>query len=140
MAQAAFSAGGFVVRWIVALALVMATFNPTAYSYVDWVMHGADDMLPVKFLVGVVLLILFVIYLRATWRSIGPVGLVLAGLFFAGVIWVLIDYGHLDPYESTVMGWIVLAVIATILAIGLSWSHVRRRVSGQADVDDVDER
>jgi len=31
-------------------------------------------------------------------------------------------------------------VAATILAIGLSWSHVRRRLSGQTDVDDVDER
>jgi Family of unknown function (DUF6524) len=30
-------------------------------------------------------------------------------------------------------------VVATILAIGMSWSHVRRRLSGQADVDDVDE-
>lgn len=53
---------------------------------------------------------------------------------------MLIDYGYLDPRESTIMGWIVLVVIASILAIGLSWSHVRRRVSGQADVDDVDER
>jgi hypothetical protein len=140
MAQAAFSASGFVVRWAVALALVMVTFNPTPYSYANWVMHGGGGMLPVKFLAGVVLLILYVIFLRATWRSIGPIGLLLAGLFFAGVIWVLIDYGYLDPHQSTVMGWIVLVVIATILAVGLSWSHVRRRVTGQADVDDVDER
>lgn len=85
MAVASFSAGGFLVRWVVALALVLLTFNPTPYSYVNWVMHMTDDMMPVKFLVGVVLLILFVIYLRATWRAIGPIGLVLAGLFFAGV-------------------------------------------------------
>ena len=43
------------------------------------------------------LIIAFVIFLRATWRAIGPVGLVLAGLFFAAVLWVLIDYGWLDP-------------------------------------------
>jgi len=26
-----------------------------------------------------------------------------------------------------------------ILAVGMSWSHIRRRLSGQADMDDVDE-
>jgi hypothetical protein len=26
-----------------------------------------------------------------------------------------------------------------VLATGMSWSHIRRRLSGQADVDDVDE-
>jgi hypothetical protein len=36
------------------------------------------------------------------------------------------------------MAWIVLLVFAIILAIGLSWSHMRRRLTGQADVDEVD--
>jgi hypothetical protein len=90
-------------------------------------------------LAGVVLLILYVIFLRATWRSIGPLGLFLAALFFGTALWALIDYGWLDPTRATLMTWVLLVVIATILAIGMSWSHVRRQMSGQADVDDVDE-
>jgi hypothetical protein len=35
------------------------------------------------------------------------------------------------------MAWIVLFVFAIILAIGVSWSHLRR-FTGQADVDEVD--
>ena len=58
--------------------------------------------------------------------------------------WVLINdrwyyYGLLDTEETTVMTYIVLVLIATVMAVGISWSHVRRRVSGQADMDDVDE-
>jgi hypothetical protein len=140
MAQASFTAGGFLLRWVVALALVIVTFNPTPYSYLHWASQVPAHNLPVKFLVGVALLILFVIYLRATWRSIGPLGLVLSGLFFGALIWVAIDYGWLDPDRAGVMTWLGLVVAATILAIGLSWSHVRRRLSGQTDVDDVDER
>ena len=139
MAQNQFTAGSFIVRWILALVLVLATFNPTEYSFVNWVMQDGQENLPIKALVGITLLILYVIYLRATWRSIGPIGLVLAALFFAAVVWALIDYQFLDPNEATVMTWIVLVVLATILAVGLSWSHVRRRLAGQADVDDVDE-
>ena len=30
---------------------------------------------------------------------------------------------------------LVLVLLATILAVGLSWSHIRRRLSGQVDMD-----
>ena len=140
MAKAEFSAGGFVIRWLVALALVLVTFNPTSWSYINWLLTDwPADNLPIKALVGVVLLIVFVIFLRSTWRAIGPIGLVLAGLFFAALLWVLISYGWLDPTQANLMTWVILVVIATILATGLSWSHLRRRMSGQVDVDDVDE-
>jgi hypothetical protein len=141
MAQAGFSVGDFVARWLAAFALVFITFNPTSYSYTNWLIADATgDDLPIKALAGILLLIAYAIFLRATWRSIGLLGLILVALLFGAIGWVLIDYGLLDPDQATLMTWIVLAVVATILAIGLSWSHVRRRLSGQVDVDDVDER
>jgi hypothetical protein len=140
MAKADFSAGDFLTRWVVALALVMVTFNPTSWSYLSWLLADwPGDNLPLKALAGVVLLIAFVIFLRSTWRAIGPLGLFLAALFFAVLLWVLIDYGWLDPRQANLMTWIILVVIATILAIGMSWSHIRRQMSGQYDVDRVDE-
>lgn len=139
MAQKPFTAASFLLRWIVALALVFATFNPTDYSYYRWVAAGFQEDLALKVLVGVVLVILYVIFLRATWRSIGPIGMALAAALMGALVWVSIDYGLLDLNNPTVLTWILLAVFATILAIGISWSHVRRRVTGQADIDDVDE-
>jgi predicted neutral ceramidase superfamily lipid hydrolase len=143
MAQSSFSLASFLLRWLVALVLVFATFNPTDYSYYRWVagmdagMDGGN--LALKVLAGVALLILYVIYLRATWRSIGPIGVSLATAFLGAVIWVTIDLGLLDLERPTIITWVLLFALATILAIGISWSHVRRRVSGQADMDDVDE-
>ncbi len=63
----------------------------------------------------------------------------LAAAFTAALIWVLVDFGIVDVEGGNTLQWIVLATIAFILGIGLSWSHVRRLLSGQADVDDVDE-
>ena len=138
MAQRAFTLSSFLVRWVVALVLVFATFNPTRFSYYGWVTQPPQDNVPVKVLAGIVLVILYVIYLRATWRSIGPIGLALAAAFFGAVIWVLLDTGMLTLDQPTLLTNVLLMVFATILAIGISWSHIRRRVSGQADVDDVD--
>ncbi len=151
MARPSFSLASFLLRWLVALVLVFATFNPTNYSYYRWVvgMDGGMDAgmdggmdggnLALKALAGIVLVILYVIYLRATWRSIGPIGLTLATAFLGALIWVTIDLGLLDLERPTVVTWVLLFALATILAIGISWSHVRRRVSGQADMDDIDE-
>ncbi len=55
------------------------------------------------------------------------------------MLWVLIFYGWLDPHRATLMTWVLLVVIATILAIGMSWAHIQRRMSGQFDVDRVDD-
>ena len=139
MAQARFNAASFLLRWLVALVLVFATFNPTSLSYFNWVADQDGGNLPLKALAGVALAILYIIYLRATWRSIGPVGMLLAVAFFGAIVWVLIDFGLLSPDRPTIMTYILLVILATILAVGISWSHIRRRVTGQADIDDVDE-
>lgn len=145
MARAKFNATSFLIRWVVALALVLATFNPTQYSFLHWVTGAGSptgystDHMPYKVLIGAVLAVLYVIYLRATWRSIGAIGVGLAIIVFGALIWVLIDIGLLDLHGGTALSWVLLVLFATVMAVGLSWSHIRRRVSGQLDADDVDE-
>ncbi|MBT3372020.1 MAG: hypothetical protein HOA08_20665 [Rhodospirillaceae bacterium] len=139
MAQATFTPVSFLLRWLIAMILVFATFNPTAYSFFRWVAPMDGESLPLKALAGIVLLIVYVIYFRATWRSIGPIGVTLAAALLAAMAWVSIDLGLLNMAQPTIMTWVLLFAFATILAVGISWSHIRRKVSGQADIDDVDE-
>ncbi|MDH3595790.1 MAG: DUF6524 family protein [Rhodospirillales bacterium] len=139
MARPAFNATGFLIRWLVALVLVFATFNPTEVSYYRWVTAPGDGNLALQALAGVVLLILYVIFMRATWRSIGAIGLALAVAFFGAIVWVMIDQGLLNAGSDKIMTYVILVTLATILAVGISWSHIRRRVTGQSDTDDLDE-
>jgi hypothetical protein len=125
---------GFFWRWIVAVILVLGTFNPTDYSFLNWVVNG-DAALSFKALATIVVIILYAIYLRATWYSLGVFGtLALLGLFGA-LIWVLVDFGLLDVARTSALTWIGLIAIATILAIGFTWSKTRARLTGQIDVD-----
>lgn len=145
MARAKFNATSFLIRWLVALALVLATFNPTQYSFLHRVAGAGSqtgfntDHMPYKVLIGAVLAVFYVIYLRATWRSIGAIGVVLAIVVLSALIWVLIDIELLDLHGGTALTWVLLVLFATVMAVGLSWSHIRRRVSGQVDADVVDE-
>ena len=139
MASHAFTARSFLIRWVIALILVLGTFNPSTMSYFHWVIDAEGGNIPFKILVGLGLLIAYVVFLRATWRSIGPIGLALAVGFFGVLIWLMIDNNLLDPEKPKVMVYVGLIVVATLLAIGMSWSHIRRRLSGQMDTDVVDD-
>ncbi len=130
---------GFLIRWVCALVLLAATYNPTDYNYTRWVMTGWEEQLPLKVLGGLVLLIGYIIYLRATVRSIGIFGMILILAVAATLVWVAFDFGWLDLSDPSFNTWLGLVVLSIVLAIGLSWSIVRRRISGQADVDDIDE-
>ena len=130
---------GFLLRWFAALFLVMATFNPTKWNYVEWTLAEWRDNLPMVVLCGLILVIGFIIYLRATLRSIGAFGIILVLALIAALLWVLVDRGWLSLDDKTFMTWIGLIALSLVLAIGLSWSRVRRVLSGQVDMDDVDD-
>ncbi|MEH6830716.1 DUF6524 family protein [Sulfitobacter sp.] len=129
---------GFLIRWTCAFALLALTFNPTEYNYVQWVRSFGSMNMSIAVLTGLFLLIGYIIYLRATLRSIGAFGMLLVLAVVGAGLWVLYDLGVLRLDDPSFNVWLGLIALSFVLAIGLSWSIVRRALSGQADVDDVD--
>lgn len=130
---------GFILRWVFAFCLLAATYNPTDWNFVRWGLANYQTQLSLTVLAGLVLLVGYIIYLRATLRSIGLFGMILILAVVGTVIWVLFDQGLISLDNPTLNTWIAILALSMVLAIGLSWSIVRRKLSGQADVDDVDE-
>jgi len=131
---------GLLLRFAFALALVLATFNPSGVSYIHWLARNFPHITPLIAVSGLALIIGWAIFVRATMRSLGAIGLLLTALFFGALIWLFVSWGWLDLHNTGALTWIGLVITAMVLAAGLSWSHVRRRLSGQADVDEVDSR
>ena len=130
---------GFLLRWAFAFVLLAATFNPTDWNFVKWAQANFYDQMPLAVLFGLLLLVGYIIYLRATLRSIGPFGMLLVLAVVGALLWVLYDWGWLTLENTTQNTWIGILALSIVLGIGLSWSHVRRALSGQSDMDDVDE-
>lgn len=130
---------GFFIRWICAFALLAATYNPTQWNFVQWTIANYSSQLPLTILFGLILLVGYIIYLRATLRSIGLFGMILVLAVVGTTLWVLYDQGFINLANQTLNIWLSITALSLVLAIGLSWSIVRRRISGQADVDDIDE-
>jgi hypothetical protein len=134
-----FTAGSFLGRWLFGAALVFGTYNPTSFSYISWVFAEGAEFGPVIALVGVALLIAWIVYLRATFLSLGLLGIALGTALFGCFIWLFVDLGWLSLDSTGAITWVALLLISLILALGMSWSHIRRRLTGQFDVDDIED-
>ena len=139
MANERFTWVGFFARLLIALVLVFGTYNPTGYSYYGWAIAELPAFSALKAFAGVVLLIGWSIFIRATSRSLGAFGVILALAFFGTLFWLVTQWGLIPANSVTAVTYIVLVIVAAVLGTGMSWSHIRRRLSGQADVDQVEE-
>ena len=133
----------FALRFLGAAAIVLLTYNPSGYSYFHWVQDslastgsgfGAEQAFA-----GVVILIGWTILVMSTLKALGTLGLILASAFIGTFVWLMTSYGVFDVESSTAITWTALVSLAVLLTIGMSWSHIRRRLTGQVGVDEVND-
>lgn len=137
MAATRFTASNFMIRLLMAFILVFATYNPSGYSWYHWFVAAENKLDAMLLLSAVILIIGWAVYLRATVRSLGIIGGILAIAFFGALIWMLVDYNLLSLENTTALEYVGLIMLSAIMATGISWSHIRRRMTGQLDVDEV---
>lgn len=124
-------------RFLASLVLVLATYNPTGFSFVGWFAGNFPHVQPIQAVVGLALLGLWIFFVHATWRSLGTLGVSLGLAFFAAVIWLISSWGWLNSSSHAALTWMALIIIACMLTLGLCWALVRVRVSGQAVIEEV---
>jgi hypothetical protein len=128
---------GILLRWLGAFLLLAAIFNPTRWNYVTWAREAWGEQTPLIVFTGLILAVVAMVYVIATLRSIGILGaLVIAAIFAAG-LWVLTDWGVLGLSNSALNVWLGILVLSLILGVGMSWSILRQRLSGQQTTDEV---
>jgi len=133
-----FDFGAFLWRLLFAVALVLLTFNPTGHSYYHWLVDGFPSVQPFEAVAGVALLAAWIFFVRSTLAAMGALGVVLMLALFSAIVWWVVSMGWLDVNNRSAMAWVVLLILGLMLGIGMSWGHIRRRISGQASVDRVD--
>ncbi len=132
-----FGFDGFLVRFVFAIIVVFSSYNPEGVSYYHWISEALPQFSVLKAFIGVILLIGWIILIRATLGSLGAIGILLAAAFFGLAIWLIIDVMGLTTDNARVISYIIEIMLASVLSIGVSWSHVRRRISGQLDTDEL---
>ncbi|HSN70132.1 MAG TPA: DUF6524 family protein [Steroidobacteraceae bacterium] len=132
-----FDVTDFLLRLLFALALVFLTYNPTGWSYYHWVADVFPKIQPLQAVAGLALLMLWIFLWRSMMKALGMLGFVLVVAFTAALVWLFASWGWLDIHNATTMAWVVLSSLGVILGVGMSWSIIRRQLTGQASVDEI---
>jgi len=117
----------FLLRWLLALSLVFGAYNARGESFYHLVQGEIPAHLSVKVLAGLVLAILFTICLRTTIKSMTFMGMVVAAIVVAVVIWVMSDYDLVVIAGNDYVIFFGQIILASVIAIGMSWGQFRRR-------------
>ena len=136
MASGNFSGSALVVRLLVSLALVFATYNPTGYSFYHWLIDTGSGPLSLKLLAAVSLAMIYYAATRIVLAAFRGSGVIVAVLV---IVLCLIELALLIPGPGTsswqvyVMAaqYVVLFAIAVIVSFGTSWSSLIERLTGQ---------
>lgn len=133
MAHVGVSFNGVLIRLALALVLVFATFNPSGYSFVHWITAPPVGVTPGKAVAALILLIGWLTTVRTAFIAMGKVGLLIGVALFSAVIWLLVDRQFLTLTGSAIV-WVSLLVVGLLLGVGLSWSLLRAKATGQLEV------
>lgn len=134
------TSSGVALRFLFAFLLVLLSYNPSGYSYFHWVYNSLSDITPYIVIAGLILLIGWGVYIKATLNSLGIVGILVLAALFASLIWLFIYWGFLSVTDISAMAWVIEVLLAALLAVGMCWSHFTRRMSGQVDVDEIEDK
>ncbi len=130
---------GVILRFLFALLLVLLTYNPSGYSYTHWVL-SLSHFTPYVAIAGLLLVIGWGVYINATLNSLGLVGIAILAALFGSLVWLFIYWGWFSLTDVSAMSWVVAVLVAAVLAVGMCWSHLMRRWSGQVDVDEIESK
>jgi hypothetical protein len=134
MAVQGVSWSGVALRLVLAVALVLVTFNPSGHSFYHWLMTPPLGITATKAFLSVALVVAWVVCLRTAYSALGMLGVVLGCLLLGTFVWMLFDMNLLRSDGRQTMVWLGLIVFGAVLGLGLSWSLIRARATGQIDV------
>lgn len=127
---------GYSVRLLIAMLVIFGSFNPSGYSYYHWLQQDVGDW-AVKLFVGLTLTVVLYLQINAMWRSMRLVGTsMLTTVILAGV-WLASDLGLVDLHDRTQLILATQVALTLLLGTGFCWSHIRYRLSGQMDSENI---
>jgi len=123
----------FAKRWLFSATLVFAIYNPSGHSYFHWIRDTAGST-ALKTVAGVFLLGAGAAIVAMANSALSLLGIAAVLALILASIMFRIGLGWFAFADVEITTYTVLLWISTIIAVGLSWSFIQRRLSGEKDV------
>jgi hypothetical protein len=124
---------GFAIRWLLCALLVFGAYNPTGYSYYHWIIGPNDGLVALKAFTGILLLTGDIALVRMMMVSVGYQGTAAIFSVVAVFLFAAVEFGLVERTGLLLNGYWILFILVTVLAVGLIWSHLQLRITGERD-------
>ncbi len=124
-------------RFLFTLGLVFVTYNPTGYSFFHWISDIGAGPASLKAVVALTLVMIYYAILRVVLAAFRRSGLIMGGLaafLFATELANIVARWRSQPswhFYFLLGQYVALCGIAIVLSLGVSWSHLIERLTGQ---------
>lgn len=127
------------MRWVLIAGAIFATYNPSGRSFYHWAPESDVDFW-LKLSIGLVLFTVNLTFFSLTLRSLGYIGTFLVAICLVSIAITLprLELVSLHTWDLVQLYSILFLTFA--LTIGVCWSAIRTRISGQVDSDDISKR
>jgi hypothetical protein len=123
-------------QWLLILTvLCYAVWNPFGVHLIHWMTKPGGPS-PGGILISVITVMVFSLFINATYRSLGNKGLVAYLILVASTLYFLHSIGIWDSVGA--LKPFVPFLIALLLAIGSQSSKIYRAITGRVSVEDND--
>ncbi len=127
----------FFARFLFSLALVLATYNPSGYSVYHWMVDFGAGLPSLKVIVALMLVMIYYVIFRVVFAAFRRSGLIVGGL--AAVLFTIELAGvvaarrsqHSWQFYFLLSQYVTLCAVAIVLSLGVSWSRLIERLTGQ---------
>jgi hypothetical protein len=119
------------------LFLIFSTYNPTGWSLWHWFEYAWPRDWTLLLPIAVLYAVIYVLVIRASYRSLRPSGIALTIALLGALVWVLVDAGIVPLDTGGDLAVILLYMGGGALAIGMTWNFLWLRLTGQVIVDDL---
>jgi len=133
------SPGVFIIRMLIAAAVVFATYNPSGSSIFHWIRNHEDPTNAWVVLVGIITVLLNIALLIAAWKALGKIGTVIILILFAAIAYLALQEDWVSTTNLQSVQWLALILYSAFLGIGLSGAILWRRATGQIVTDEADD-
>jgi hypothetical protein len=134
-----FGFASLAARWLLIMGVITALYNPSGRSFAHWA-AATEAPLSLRLAVGSLLLAALAYFARLSVRALGPIGVLILAALLAVSAAAAVDLGLVRLAGGAAVVGFLQALLASGLTVGVSWSALRTRISGQVDSDDISRR
>jgi len=128
-----------IIRLLIAAIVVMGTYNPSGKSVFHWVTQHENPSDAWVVLVAIIVILINIGLLIATWKALGMVGTIIALIFFAALVYLSLQEGWVSTGNQDSLQWLGLILYSVFLGIGLAGAILWRRATGQLVTDEAED-